>query len=72
MKTWNVFLRGEDRTEFTISIEAETVEAAENEAWERYNPAEVIEVYDPQERAEEAYCRAEQRYNDDRFDDYDY
>lgn len=64
---YNAFLRGEDRTEFTIEVEANSIEDAEREVEERYPEATIVEIYDPLKREVEIL-----RYDDDLNDDYDY
>lgn len=70
--TFHAFLRGEDHTEFTIEVEAKCACLARTEAEERYPEATILEVFDPTERAEEAYHRAQAIYDDPTLDDFDY
>lgn len=73
MKTFNAFIRGEDRTEFTISVEADSCHDARLEAEELYPEGTVIEVFDPVERAEDNYHRMQNMYDDPyRYDNYDW
>jgi hypothetical protein len=73
MKTWNAFLQGEDRTEFTIEVQANSIEDAEREIEERYPDAKILEIYDPIARADEIYERAARAYDNDYLDDdFDY
>lgn len=63
--TYNVFLRGEDHTEFTIGLDAETEQEAREIAQDHYPEATVLEVFDPVQRADEIYYRACRRMDDE-------
>lgn len=69
MKTFHVYLRGEDRTEFTIEVQAANLDAARDEAEDRYPEASVLEVFDPDERARDIYERAQSDYDNDYYYD---
>jgi hypothetical protein len=71
MKTWHVYLQGEDHTEFTIEVQAETIADAREEAEDRYPEASILEVFDPIQRADDLYDKARRNYEND-LDDYDY
>lgn len=62
---YNAFLRGEDRTEFTISLDAPDEGTARQMAEERYPEATIVEVFDPVAREEEIYLRACRRMDDE-------
>jgi hypothetical protein len=65
---FNAYLRGEDHTEFTITLNATTRDAAYDEVADRYPEASVLEIFDPQERAHEIYMRAQKAYDGDYYD----
>lgn len=69
---FHVYLRGEDRTEFTIQCDVDTMDEARKTAEERYPEAIVLEVFDPVQRADAAYHRAQAIYDDPDLDYYDY
>ena len=62
---FHAFLQGEDRTEFTIEVDATDADSARRKAEDRYPEAHVIEVFDPEVRAEEIHLRACRRMDDD-------
>lgn len=72
MKSWTAVLRGEDRTEFAISIEAENKDSAYQEVDDLYPEATVLELFDPEVRAREVYDRVQRNLDDPYYDDYDY
>lgn len=73
MTTFNAFLRGEDHTEFAVSIEASDISEARDIVEDHYPEADVLEVYDPEQRALDVYDRAQSMYDDPySFDNYDW
>lgn len=73
MRTFNVILRGEDRTEFATEVEARDEDSARREAEDLYPEASVLEVFDPREREAEIYRRATLLHDDPyAHDDYDW
>lgn len=69
---FHAFIRGEDRTEFTIEVQAPDAESARRKAEDRYPEASVLEVFDPVVREQEIYERACRRMDDDDvYYDYD-
>lgn len=69
---FHAFLRGEDRTEFTIEVDAPDEDSARRKAEDRYPEASVLEVFDPAVRADEIYRRACRRMDDeDVYGQYD-
>lgn len=68
---FHALLRGEDRTEFTIELDATDRDTAELEVEDLYPEADVIEIFDPVERAEAAYYRAQRDYENNYYDAYD-
>jgi hypothetical protein len=72
MQKYTVLITGEDRTEFAIEVDAIDVGAAIAEAEEMYPEAYVEDAWLESERREDAYRRAEARYDNPDLDDYDY
>jgi hypothetical protein len=57
MKTYNAALRGEDGTEFVVSVTARNLDNAYDDIIEDYPEAKVLEIFEPSVRAEELYHR---------------
>lgn len=72
MVTYIAFMRGEDRTEFSIEVEANSRDEAVRQIEEMYPEATIDDIENSSERALRFERDAEDRYEDDRYDDYDY
>ena len=57
-------LIGEDHTEFTVELDAETLDEAYAEIDLLYPEAAISDVFDPVDRANAVYARARRMYDD--------
>jgi hypothetical protein len=73
MTQFTAFMRGEDHTEFTIVENAPDLDAALEQIEESYPEAQVLQVFDENERKQQGYERAVRWMDGDtgHFDCYD-
>ncbi len=75
MTTYLVLLRGEDRMEFSVEIEASDHSTAMSRAGDMYPESSPLEVYSPADlraREQRLYEQAQRAYDDPHYDNYDY